>query len=57
MGEAYLTQQIETQQREYDDPYRQIDLSVEQIPVIGLVGDAEELEAQRDLDEAQNHLH
>ena len=57
VSEADLTQQIETQQCEHDDPDRQIDLTVEQPPVVGLVGHTQELETEGDLDKTENDLH
>ncbi len=55
--EPQLAEKIESQKRERDDPYSQINLPVEQSPVIGLVCDTEELEAKCYLDEAQDDLH
>ena len=52
-----FSEQIESQQREGHDPYGQIDLAVEQSPVVGLVGDRKELHAEGDFDEAQHDLH
>ena len=57
VSEADLAQQIETQQCEHDDPDRQIDLTVEQPPVVGLVGHTQELETEGDLDKTENDLH
>ena len=54
--EADLAQQVEAQQGEHHDPDGEVYLPVEQPPVIGLVGGAEELEAEGDLDEAQHDL-
>ena len=57
MSEADLAQQIEAQQCEHDDPDRQINLAVEQPPVVGLVGHTQELETEGDLDKTENDLH
>ncbi len=55
--ELQFAQQIESQQRENGDPQGQIYLAVENAPVVGLVGDAEELKSESQLDESEHHLH
>lgn len=54
--EAYLPEEIKPQEGEYDYPYGQIDLPVQETPVVSLVRNAQELESQGDLDEAQHYL-
>ena len=50
--ETNQPQQIQPQQGEADNPNRQIDIPVKQMPVIGLVRNAEELQAEGNFDEA-----
>ena len=56
MFETQLAEQIKAQQREDDDPQRQIYFPVENSPMVGLVGDAEELQSERELQKSQYDL-
>ena len=55
--EADFSEEVKSEQGEAHNPNAEINLAVEQVPVVGLVGYAEEFEAQRDFDEAQHDLH
>ena len=52
-----LAEKVQSQQGEAHDPNAEIDLTVEQAPVVGLVGNAQELESQRHFNETQNDFH
>ena len=54
--ELELAQEVESQQAEHHDPDGKIDLPVKKTPVVSLVGHAEELESQGDLDESKHDL-
>ncbi len=56
-GELDLSQQVDAQQCKNDDPQHQEHLPVEYAPAVCQVGDGEELERQRQLEESQHHLH
>ena len=56
MLESDLAQQVQAQQGEAYDPDGQIDFAVQQVPVVGLVGHAQEFQAQGHFYEAQHHL-
>ena len=53
----FSSYQVESQQGEYRYPQGEVDFTVEDAPVVGLVGYAEELETEGELDEAEYHLH
>ena len=53
MCEAYLSEQIQTKKCEHYNPYCKINLSVEDAPVVSLVGNAEELESESDFNESE----
>ena len=57
MGETYFAEEVEAQEGENHNPNGEIHLTVEQPPVIGLVGGAEELHSKCELYEAQHNLH
>ena len=52
-----LAQEVQAEQREDHNPNCEIDLAIEQIPVVNLVGNTEELEAECHLDKAKHNLH
>ena len=54
---ADLPEQVEAQQGEDHDPDGEVHFPVQQAPVVGLVRDGEELEAESDFHEAHHDLH
>ena len=56
MREFDLAEQVEAQQREQYDPQGEIDLAVEDAPVVGLVGHVDELQREGQLHEGEHHL-
>jgi hypothetical protein len=57
IGEADLAQQVESKESEHHYPDRQVDFTVKDAPVIGLVGHAEEFQAKGYFNEAKDDLH
>ena len=57
MVELYLPEQVKSHHEENNNPERQIDFPVEDMPVIRLVGNAQEFKSERQFQEAQDDLH
>ena len=54
---ADLAEKVQTQKCEDDNPDCKIDLSVQKTPVVGLVGNAQELESKSHFYESQHNLY
>ncbi len=54
--EPDLAQKVEPEKGECHNPDGEVYFPVENAPVVGLVGNAEELESEGNLNESQNHL-
>ena len=52
-----LSEQIQSQKGKYHNPDCKVNLPVEYAPVVGLVSNAQELEAKRNLYETEHDLH
>ena len=57
MREPKLAQQVEAQQRRQHHPQHDVHVAVEQVPVVGQVGGAQEFQGQHQLHKTQHHLH
>ena len=55
--EPDLAQKVEPEEGECHDPDGEVDFPVEDAPVVGLVGNAEELESECHFNESENYLH
>ncbi len=56
MSKTQLAQQVKTHQGENHDPDGKVDLTVQQAPVVNLVGNAQKLEPQCYLDETKHNF-
>ena len=54
---ADLSEKVQTQKCEDDNPDCKIDFPVQKTPVVGLVGNAQELESKSHFNESQHYLH
>ena len=57
VSKAELAQEVEAKECEYHNPDCKVDLAVEQSPAVSLVGGAQELEAESNLDKSEYNLH
>ena len=57
VAEAYLAEQIYTQQDEQHHPQGYEHLAVEYAPTVGQIGNRQELQRQYQLYESENHFH
>ena len=55
--ETDFSKEVEAEKSEYHDPDGKVYLSVKDTPMICLVGDAEELQTKRYLDESKHNLY